>query len=56
MRRPNKVKYKKADRKAGADARKEAYDKLSTKEKLAQLDKIHGKNQGAARQRAKLNK
>lgn len=56
MRRPNKVKYKKEERKAGADARKATYDKLTTAEKLAQLDKTFGKNKGAARQRAKLNK
>ena len=56
MRRPNKVKYKQESRKAGADARKAIYDKLTTAEKLAQLDKIHGKNKGAARQRARLNK
>ncbi len=56
MKRPNKVKYKQEARKAGADARKEIYEKLTVKEKLTQLDKTFGNGQGAAKHRAKLNK
>lgn len=39
-----------------AKARQEAYDKLSPKEKLARLDAMFGKGQGAARERQRLLK
>lgn len=38
-----------------AEERNAAYQKLSTKEKLAKLDLILGSGQGAQRQRARLN-
>ncbi len=39
-----------------AKARQEAYDKLTPLQKLAKLDQIFGKDNGAAKQRAKLLK
>lgn len=54
MRKPNRVRHKKESRKAGADARKEAYDKLSIKERIALLDKTFGTGIGAKKHRAKL--
>lgn len=56
MRRPNKYNRRKESRQSEAKERQEAYNKLSTSEKLAQLDKAFGKGKGATRQRARLNK
>ena len=56
MSRPNKGNHRKEKRQQEAKERQEAYNKLSNSEKLAQLDKTFGKNKGAARQRARLNK
>lgn len=56
MRRPNKGSARKEKRQEEAKERQEAYNKLSVSEKLAQLDKTFGKNKGASRQRARLNK
>jgi len=39
-----------------ANERQEAYDKLTTKQRIQKLDKKLGKNLGAKKQRAKLQK
>jgi hypothetical protein len=46
----------KAARQAEAKARKAEYDNLLPQQKLQNLDKVLGKGQGAARERAKLQK
>ena len=51
-RRPDNKKFKREE----AATRAEAYSKLSADEKLAQLDDKLGKDQGAAKQRARLAK
>ena len=39
-----------------AKARQEVYDKLTPHQRLAKLDQVFGKDNGAAKQRAKLLK
>lgn len=44
----------KAIRKSEADQRQQAYDKLTTEQKIEKLDKIFGKGLGAKKQRTRL--
>lgn len=46
----------KKQRRVEAEARQAVHDKLSTSEKIAELDRVLGKGQGASRERARLNK
>jgi hypothetical protein len=50
----NHGKANKERKRAEAIVRQEAYDNLSTEEKVAQLNKVFGKDIGAKRQRARL--
>ncbi len=43
-------------RKSEAEERQSAYDELTPKEKIANLDKMFGKGNGAKRQRKRLAK
>jgi len=52
----NRSKKKKNQKREEAKIRNEKWEKLSTTDKLKQLDAIFGKNKGAKKQRAKLNK
>lgn len=44
----------KVQKKEEAQVRNQVYSQLTTVEKIAELDKVFGKDQGASKQRAKL--
>jgi len=48
------LRAKRAEKKTQAEARKEAHDKLTTQQKIAELDMMFGKDQGAKKERARL--